>query len=244
MRYRLLLFAVALLISACTHRAPKQPAPAPVGFLDKVWTVVESPGGSGDLYVFLSDGTFVRAAKEAVPDVGKWSWDGKQLTVLWNTLPYTADIDSLTESYFGLTFHLMNRSFEIGLAPATASMPDTTRTVEFDPTEASINASGDNPAWLLEVENDRAWFRTALYGTLNYDGEWLMEEPRAWVWEGHRQTTTGDETISFHLREATCEEEKGIELPFTAFLTRGDTRWTGCAVSGKLARIEKADSTK
>src|SRR5712675_439144 len=109
---RLLVFCtISVLALACSRQRGNEPA-TPISFTNRVWAVVESPGGPGDLYVFLSEGTFIRASEGGGPDVGKWSWDGKQLTVLWSTLPYTADIDSLTDSYFKLTFHLVSRSFD------------------------------------------------------------------------------------------------------------------------------------
>lgn len=244
MRRSLVVCFMGVFAMACSHQRSGEPVSSPTGFVDRVWTVAESAGGPGDLYIFLSDGTFVRAAKESAPDIGKWGWDGKQISLIWSGLPYTADVDSLTETYFKLTFHLMNRSFDVGLVPATPSMPDTTRTVEFDPTRALVNASGDNPAWLFSVRNDRAMFRSAKYGTLNFTGEWLMEEPHAWEWDGQRSTESGIEKITMHLREEVCRKEPDIELPFTAVLILGDESWRGCAVVGKLPETVRPDSTK
>lgn len=243
MRYVRLLLATLVVTLACSREHRDQRAPTPVGFLDKVWTNAEFPNGDSDLYVFLSDGTFIQAAKGGAPEFGKWGWDGRQLSVLWTQLPYTADIDSLTDSYFKLTFHLRNRSFEVGLVPAQASMPDTTHVVEFDPRNASIHASGDNPTWLFIVENDRATLRM-MRTTLRYEGFWAQEEPGAWEWDGKRPTENGFERISLDLREEACTKEPGIELPFSAALARGETGWRGCAVSGKLPSIARPDTTK
>ena len=243
MRYPTLSLLVLVLATACSREQQTQPAPAPAGFLNKVWTNAEFRGDESDLYVFLSDGTFIRASKGGGPDFGRWGWDGKQLSVIWSELPYTADIDSLTDSYFKLTFHLRNRSFEVGLVPATASLPDTTHVAEFDPTLASIHASGSNPTWLFIVENDHATLRM-MRTTLRYEGSWGQEEPGAWEWDGKRQTENGVERISLDLREEACAQEPGIELPFSAVLLRGETGWRGCAVSGKLPSVAKPDTTK
>lgn len=242
MRYLRLSLTILVLIVACS-REHREKATAPAGFLDKVWSNAEYPGSDSDLYVFLSDGTFIQASKDGAPEFGKWGWDGKQLSVIWNELPYTADIDSLTDSYFKLTFHLRNRSFEVGLVPATSSMPDTTHVVEFDPRNASIHASGSSPTWLFIIENDRATLRM-LRTNLRFEGFWEHEEPGAWVWEGERPTENGVDRISMTLREDACAQEPGIELPFSAVLIHGETGWRGCAVSGKLPSVAKPDTTR
>ena len=199
-------FAILGVALACSKHAEKISfSPKGThGFLDRVWTVVESPGGSGDLYAFLSDGTFIRAAKEASPDVGKWSWDGKQLSLLWAANPYTADIDSLTDSYLRLTFHFMNKSFDVGLVPATASMPDTTRAVEFDPAQASIIAHGTKPTWLLHIDGDHSTLRMMGRTESYVDGEWTQQEPAYWDYSSRRTFPAGEGTLEFHLSSAMC----------------------------------------
>ena len=170
----------AMLLVACACSQERTPGPASsaranAGFVDRVWTVVESAGGPGDLYVFLSDGTFIRTSKGAVPSVGKWSWDGTRITYVESVLPYQAEIDSLTESYFRFTIHFMDQSWELGLVPATASMPDTTQTVEFDPAQASIIAMGKNPTWLFTVDNDQAMLRMSRRTIKYTNGEWVQD---------------------------------------------------------------------
>jgi uncharacterized membrane protein len=249
MRRSLVFCAMLGVALACSRQRESEPASSPpvkAGFVDRVWTVVESPGGPGDLYVFLSDGTFVKAAKEAVPTVGKWSWDGKQLTVIESALPYTADIDSLTGTYLKLTIHFMNKSYVVGLVPATPSMPDTVRTVEFNPAQASINAMGKNPAWLFAVDNDRAMLRTAKDGTLYYeDGEWVQDCAAVWDYSAHRKFAGGEETIEMQLSTETCvDSTSGAESPLTAILIRGEKSWYGCAVAGKLQTSQSPDPRK
>jgi nitrous oxide reductase len=70
MRRSLLIATMVLQLSACSQHGAREQGSAPAAgaaFIDKVWTVVDAPGGPGDLYVFLSDGTFVKTAREAVP---------------------------------------------------------------------------------------------------------------------------------------------------------------------------------
>ena len=208
---------------------------ATVGFVDRVWTVVESPGGPGGLYVFLSDGTFVKAAKEAVPDVGKWSWDGKRLTVIESALPYEADVDSLTESYFHITIHFMERSFGVGLVPAGASMPDTTRAVEFDPARASISVHGDNPAWLFSIDNDRAMLRMGGKTAQFTGGEWVRDCASVWDYSAHRSHNGSEEIIEMQLSTSMCvDSTSGADYPLHAILIRDGESYYGCAVAGKL----------
>jgi uncharacterized membrane protein len=227
---------------ACSRQRGNAPVSVPTvraGFLDRVWTVVESPGGSGDRYVFLSGGTFVRTAPDIESTAGKWSWDGKRLTVIEDALPYTADIDSLTNSYLRLTIHVMDKSYLVGLVPATPSMPDTTRAVEFDPTRASIIVTGKNPAWLFTVDNDRAMLRMGR-NSLDYErGEWVQEDPAVWGYSAHREFGGRDERIEMELTTATCiDSTSGAASPLTVVLIRGGKSWRGCAVAGKPHQME------
>lgn len=235
---RNLVAAALLLLVACsrneTERSPAREPASDAGFVDRVWTVVESPGGPGELYVFLSDGTFIKAAKDAVPDVGRWSWDGRQLTIVETALPYTADIDSLSGSYFGITIHFMNRAYRVGLAPAGASMPDTTRTVEFDPARARIIATGIGPAWVCEIENDRAELRMGGRTMYFAGGEWMQDCASVWDYSAHADLDGSEETLELQLSTATCRGDAGGESPLSVLLTRGEIVAHGCAVAGKL----------
>jgi uncharacterized membrane protein len=131
----------------------------------------------------------------------------------------------------------------VGLVPAAPSMPDTTRTVEFDPAHASINATGTDPAWLFSVNNDRAMLRTAKDGTLYYEGgEWEQEDPAVWGYRAHRTYKGGEETIEMEVTTATCvDSTSGAEAPLTVVLIRGERSWSGCAVAGKLHRAESRE---
>jgi hypothetical protein len=239
--YRMKLWPIiatmVVLLLACSQRGALETVAVPAGgtgFVDKVWTVVDSPGGHGDIYVFLSDGTFVKTVKESVPTVGKWSWDGKQLTVIESALPYQADIDSLTSSYFAITVHFMDREYQVGLVPAAATMPDTTRTVEFDPAQARIIANGYDSAWLFTVDNDRAMLRMNRTTMFFTDGEWVRDCAAVWDYTAYRTYEGGRETIEMQLSTASCiGNNSGAESPLHVILTRGEKRWSGCAVAGK-----------
>lgn len=235
-------------VSVCCSSEPaREPADlhSTAGFVDKVWTVAESPGGAGGMYVFLSDGTFVKAAKDAVPDVGKWSWNGKRLTIIESALPYEADIDSLTASYFHMTIHLMGQTYEVGLEPAVATMPDTTRVVEFDPARASIIANGNNPAWLFTVDNDRAMLRMGRT-TYNFtNGEWVRDCAAVWDYSAHAIHDGREETIEMQLSTAMCmDSTSGAEYPLHVILVRGEKSYRGCAVAGKLQSSPSSESKK
>jgi uncharacterized membrane protein len=236
--------AAALTLSSAQHEPARQPtATVPrAGFLDKVWMVTESPAGKTmDRYVFLYDGTYVQASKDGAPRIGKWSWDGVKLTLIDDSVPSDVEILSLTDSTFQIRIdHMkMGRYFDLTLVPATASMPDTTRPIAFDPANHEITASGDDPTWLFWVENDRATLRTAREGTVRYTGHWYAECAAVWTWEGTR-TDHPDQTLDLSISTSKCEKSPNAgEYPLSAHLTRGETAWRGCALAGKLRAPKK-----
>ena len=149
-------------------------------------------------------------------------------------LPYQADIDSLTNSYFGITIHFMEREYHVGLVPATATMPDTTHTVEFDPTQARIIASGHDPAWLFTVDNDKATLRMNRTTVVFTDGQWVRDCASVWDYSAHRTHEGGRETIELQLSTETCvDSTSGAESPLHAILMREGKSWFGCAAAGK-----------
>jgi uncharacterized membrane protein len=234
---------VAVVLASSVREPAQRPvAPSPpAGFLDKVWMVTDSPAGKTmDRYVFLYDGTYVVASKDGAPRVGKWSWDGFKLTMMDDALPYQAEILSLSDSTFEIRIRHMGRNFDVAMIPATASMPDTTRDVEFDPSNASIIADGENPAWLFTVDNDAAMLRTARDGTLRFEGEWYAECAAVWTWEGRRVDESGEESIELTISTATCvDSASGAESPLDAYLDWRGHRLHGCAVAGKLHKRQR-----
>jgi uncharacterized membrane protein len=238
MKFWLLAAVAALIGMACATRDSRDATEAPhagPGFVDKVWTVVESPGGPGGIYVFLSDGTFIRTAKGAGPEIGKWSWDGEQLTIGESALPYQADIDSLSDSFLGLNVRVMSQSYRLRLVTAIPSMPDTTREVVFNPASASIIANGNNPTWLCHIDNERASLRMGRMTLEFTDGQWVQDCASVWDYTARMDFGGREETLNLQLSTASCVDgSNGVETPLTAVLMRGDAVLYGCAVAGKL----------
>ena len=95
---------------------------AAAGFVNKVWTVRESPGvARGTLYVFLSEGTLLITSPNSRPALGKWSYDGKILTMIEESIPYKVDILTLTADEFKILSHNPGGVLEITLVPAPQS---------------------------------------------------------------------------------------------------------------------------
>jgi uncharacterized membrane protein len=209
----------------------------PAKLVNKVWAVAQSPGGpSGDLYVFLSEGTFVIAAAEAArPIVGRWSWDGHRLTMSETSMPYTAEILSLTDSEFRFRANYWSLgSGEFLLVPAPQMMPDTTRRVEFDPSRYHVYAQGDDPAWLLTVEGHVANLRTRDGNRVFKEGSWEQEDSHTWTFTAHGRGASGDETLSLIISTERCVlGPAGSTLPMRADLDIAGKEFKGCALAGK-----------
>ena len=236
------IIATAVLICAaepCSsgERPDSSSALQPTRLVNRVWAVAESPGGpSGDLYVFLSEGTFVRASAEAAgPIVGRWSWDGRKLTISETSMPYTAEILSLTDTefrfraaYWGLG------SGEVLLVPAPQSMPDTTRRVAFDPSEYEVIAQGDDPGWLLIVKGGVARMRTREGNSVYTGGSWEGEDAHTWIFTASRHGAGGDEILSLTISTERCVlGPAGATFPMRADLVVPGRELRGCALAGK-----------
>jgi len=237
---------IVLSLCGCTRREPDRASnsvPAtrePATFVNKVWTVTDSPGGpSGELYVFLSDGTLVIASEEGRPVLGRWSQDGAGLTMVEEALPYKVDILTLNDTEFRIRNHNALGTFELGFAPASQAMADTTRPVEFNPNERWISAHGSNPAWLLTVDGDTAHFRSAATRSLVYtDGSWEQQDSPSWEFYAHRKLPEGgEETLTLTITQSVCvDSTSGAEYPLWARVQRGATRLQGCALAGASQR--------
>jgi uncharacterized membrane protein len=217
---------------ATPESAPQKPA----SFVNQVWTVADSPSGaSGELYVFLSEGTLLIASPDAKPSVGRWSRSGDGLTMIEGGLPYEVEILALDSSEFRFRMHAMGKTADFRLVPADQSMPDTTRTVEFNPAEHTIIASGTDPAWLLHVDGASASLRTAVEGTLYYtDGAWEREDAPSWRYDARRVYEGGVDSLSLTIRTGRCvEDTSSAEYPLQAALVRKGKRLEGCAVAGR-----------
>jgi uncharacterized membrane protein len=231
--------AILCTLVACSDRdtgrktASENAASPRIDFVNKVWKVVESPAGpTGDLYVFLSDGTFVRAAPEAVPQVGKWNYEGESLKVIEGGLPYDVDILALDDSGFRIRCRHQQGSYELRFVPAEPSLP--VRRVEFDPAEHSISAHGSDPAWLVSVDGATASLRSAAEGSLDYaGGVWEGEDASSWRYDAFRAFEGGDDTLSLIIRNESCiRDSSGAEYPLSATLIRKGVWLKGCAIAG------------
>jgi len=232
--------AILCTLIACSDRdtgreTASQTAESPrIGFVNKVWKVVESPAGAtGDLYVFLSDGTFVKAAPEAVPELGKWNFDGAILKMIEGGLPYDVDILALDESEFRIRCRHQQGSYELRFVPAESSLP--VRPVEFDPAEHSIIAYGSEPAWLVHVDGATASLRSPAEGSLYYTGGvWEPEDASSWSYDARRAYENGEDTLSLIIRTERCvKDASGAEYPLSAILIRKGLWLKGCAVAGR-----------
>ena len=123
-------FAIALaaaLAAGCGERPapaanPATSSKAPVSFVNKVWSVRESPGvAAGTLYVFLSEGTLVITSPNSRPALGKWTYDQKILTMVEEGISYKVDILTLTADEFKILSHNPGGALEITMVPAPSS---------------------------------------------------------------------------------------------------------------------------
>lgn len=224
---------------AGTSRAAEEPATASalqqsISFINKVWKVVESPGGaSGQLYVFLSDGTLVKASPEAVPELGKWSLADTRLKIIESAIMYEAEILLLEDARFRIRCHHGPDAYAIEFVLAEPSLP--VHPVRFNPAEYSIRASGSEPSWEVRVEGDTARFRLRDEKPVEYTGGvWAPEDAASWTFVAQRVFEGRSEELTLTIRSERCTAESNAEYLLSATLTRGDSQLKGCAVAGKL----------
>ncbi len=234
---RIAIFSLGILglLGACSNRNSGPTARESDTFVNKVWSVADSTAGpSGDLYVFLADGTLVIASMQGgVPTLGKWSWDGTALTLVDTGLPYVAEIVSLSNDEFRIRSHHPGGVVDIRLVPAQSAMPDTTRVVEFDPNDYEIRAMGTRPAWIVWVQNDTLRLHTPR-GDVRYPGVWEQDDPSSWVFDT-RGTAGAESNPIFILRSETCTDSTtGAVLPLRARLLSGEVTLEACALGRRL----------
>ena len=113
-------FCGLLILPACSGRTPG--ASAAPSFVNRVWTVAESKQvATGELRVFLSEGTLVLASPNAKPALGSWRRQDGSLTITEEGLEYRVDILELTEDAFRIRIHGPGEPVEILFRPAGAS---------------------------------------------------------------------------------------------------------------------------
>jgi hypothetical protein len=100
---------VLLAATACVGETGQVPAPipaAPPAFVNRVWKVAESTAMTpGQLVTFLSDGTLIFADANSKPAFGTWSYDGRELTMVEEGVPYRVEILSLSDTELRLRSH-------------------------------------------------------------------------------------------------------------------------------------------
>jgi len=233
-------------VCGCSDRETSQDASsrsaakATIGFANEVWKVVDSPSGAtGELFVFLSDGTLVKTSSESIPEVGKWNFDGACLKIIEGGLPYDADILALNDEEFRIRCHHQQGSYELRFVPAEPALP--VRPVEFNPAEHSISASGSDPAWLLKVDGDTGYLRSAEEGSLKFtDGVWEGEDAASWWFIALRPIEGGIDTLSLIIRTERCVyADSGVEVSLRATLIRNEAWLQGCAIAGRPRPVSK-----
>ena len=133
------LVSVALLLAACSPSpepkavAPEQanvpqvkPAPkASTVFINKVWKVSQSNAvATGQLYVFLSDGTLVITAPQQKPALATWSYQDKKLVMTEDSIAYPVDILALSENSFSIRMHNPGEPVHIQFVDASSEQLD------------------------------------------------------------------------------------------------------------------------
>jgi hypothetical protein len=128
-RSRIALALLSLVVGCSPQRPPRTDSEhvaadtsttaAAASFVNKVWVVAESPQvASGDLRVFLSEGTMVMAGTHGTPALGSWSYRGGQLTITEDSIGYAVDILELTPTVFRIRIHNPGEPVLITFAPA------------------------------------------------------------------------------------------------------------------------------
>ena len=119
------LVIVGVLLALSCAPATHAPSP-PSSFVNKVWQVKRSSSvATGQLYVFLSDGTLVVASAHGTPALGSWTYEDSVLTMVEEGIPYTTDILALADSEFTIRSHNPGQPVDIVLVPADRPPPSS-----------------------------------------------------------------------------------------------------------------------
>jgi hypothetical protein len=123
--------AALLLLASCSpapspgaatasSAAPAGPAPAaPASFVNRVWTVAESPQvAAGETRVFLSNGTMVMTGPNSTPAFGSWQVTAGALRITEEGREYPADVAELTADVFRVRIRGPGEPVVIRFVPA------------------------------------------------------------------------------------------------------------------------------
>jgi heat shock protein HslJ len=109
--------------SADTAAATAAAAAAP-SFVNRVWTVAESPQvASGDTRVFLADGTMVMTGPSSTPAFGKWRVKDGSLSITEEGQEYPVDVVELTSDVFRIRIRGPGEPVDIRFTPAEQPAP-------------------------------------------------------------------------------------------------------------------------
>lgn len=119
------LLSACLAVPACSNPpdtagvAADARGSAPVGFVNKVWSVRASTSvAPGTLYVFLADGTLLITTPTGTPALGTWTHGGGVFTMIEEGIPYNVDILSLSRDELRIRSHNPGAPVELTLVPA------------------------------------------------------------------------------------------------------------------------------
>ncbi len=73
---------------------------------------------SGQLYVFLSEGTLVIASPNGTPALGRWKQEGQTFTMVEEGISYAVEILELTQDRFRIRMRNPGEPVEMTLVPA------------------------------------------------------------------------------------------------------------------------------
>jgi hypothetical protein len=130
MRFLRIPLGALLLLAACspapapssgtaTADAPADHAPGPAGFVNRVWTVAESPQvAAGDTRVFLADGTMVMTGPNSTPAFGRWQMKDGGLVITEEGRDYPVDVLELTAEAFRIRIRGPGEPVEIRFTPS------------------------------------------------------------------------------------------------------------------------------
>jgi hypothetical protein len=129
--YLILLFALTMQMFNCTTSSPtsnntnsraNQKPKSELSFINKVWRVSKSSSvATGQLYVFLSDGTLVITSPQSKPMLGTWAYEDGAFTITEQSLTYKVEIVKVNESEFNIRIINPGQPTEVEFVAATES---------------------------------------------------------------------------------------------------------------------------
>lgn len=118
-QYALIALACLTLTGCTSGAAPEKSPAAPVGFVNRVWTVRQSSSVEpGSMYVFLSGGTLVLTSPHGTPAFGTWKDEAGALTMVEESRPYPAEIVQLGADELHLRIHGPGEPVDLAMVPA------------------------------------------------------------------------------------------------------------------------------